>query len=381
MEPVTHVLTGMCLARTGPQRRAAYATLAMAIAAELPDIDTLWGLRGPVSGFEHHRGITHTFLGIPFEAAILVALFYLFHRWRRRSADRSHKSTNLSGSLGSPPPRWGLLYGFVLLALLSHILLDYTNNYGVRPLFPFLGTWYAASIVFIFDPLIFVLLLAGLLLPSLFGFIGQEIAGTRDRLRGVAWPRTVLLCIVCLWAFRAYQHRSALTLAAGETLRAPVEETPSDAMPDATLAAARQSTRPILLPRRSLASPDPLNPFRWYVATDYGPAYQLYTADTRSQTLSAERILNKTSPDAALLAAERSRLGRVYLDWSPMPWITSTSERQGSGAETTVTFQDVRFMGSSSFLQRGGKPPLTGDVILSNSGQVLEEGMDGKFGR
>ena len=86
MEPVTHILTGACLSRTGLNRRAAYTTLAMAIAAELPDIDTLWSLRGSVAGFQHHRGITHTFVGIPFEAAIVVAAIYGLHRWRTARA-------------------------------------------------------------------------------------------------------------------------------------------------------------------------------------------------------------------------------------------------------------------------------------------------------
>ena len=31
------------------------------------------------------------------------------------------------------PPRWGLLFLYACLAGLSHILLDFTNNYGVRP--------------------------------------------------------------------------------------------------------------------------------------------------------------------------------------------------------------------------------------------------------
>src|SRR5579875_3421811 len=82
MEPVTHVLTGACLSRAGLNRRAAYATLTMAIAAEFPDVDTLWSLQGPVAGFQHHRGITHTFLGLPVEAAIVVGLVYLFHSIR-----------------------------------------------------------------------------------------------------------------------------------------------------------------------------------------------------------------------------------------------------------------------------------------------------------
>ena len=80
MEPVTHMLTGACLARTGLNRRAAYATLTMAIAAEFPDIDTLWSLRGPLAGFQHHRGITHTFVALPVEAGVIVGGVYLLHR-------------------------------------------------------------------------------------------------------------------------------------------------------------------------------------------------------------------------------------------------------------------------------------------------------------
>jgi inner membrane protein len=56
MEPITHLMTGACLARAGFNRKAAYATLAMTLAAEAPDLDTLWSIRGPVAGFQHHRG-------------------------------------------------------------------------------------------------------------------------------------------------------------------------------------------------------------------------------------------------------------------------------------------------------------------------------------
>jgi inner membrane protein len=65
MEPVTHFLTGAVLSRAGFNRRTAYATLAMTLAAEAPDLDVLWAIRGPVASFQHHRGITHTFLRRP----------------------------------------------------------------------------------------------------------------------------------------------------------------------------------------------------------------------------------------------------------------------------------------------------------------------------
>ena len=49
MEPITHLMTGACLARAGFNRKAAYATLAMTLAAEAPDLDVLWAADGPVA--------------------------------------------------------------------------------------------------------------------------------------------------------------------------------------------------------------------------------------------------------------------------------------------------------------------------------------------
>src|ERR1039457_411914 len=84
MEPVTHFLTGAVLARAGFNRKAAYATLAMTLAAETPDLDTLWAAGGPVAALEHHRGITHTFIGLPFEGLVVIGAVWLVHRWRLR---------------------------------------------------------------------------------------------------------------------------------------------------------------------------------------------------------------------------------------------------------------------------------------------------------
>ena len=56
---------------------------------------------------------------------------------------------------------WGWLYLTALLAALSHLLLDWTNNYGLRPFFPFNPRWYAGSFVFIAEPVLWALLLPG----------------------------------------------------------------------------------------------------------------------------------------------------------------------------------------------------------------------------
>jgi len=381
MEPVTHLLTGACLARSGLNRRAAYTTAAMTLAAEFPDIDTLWGFRGPVSGFEHHRGITHTFLGLPFEAALLVGVFVLGHQWRRRGTSPAKRSP----VLGDPaaPVRWGRLYGFILLALLSHILLDYTNNYGVRPFFPFNPHWFAASLVFIFDPFIFVLLLAGLTLPYLFGLVNSEVGAKRVRYQGRVWARVALSAIVVLWLLRAYEHGRAVTLAQAQNIQLPAPASSGPAQPDdigGTLPATVDSLP--VGPSRSLANPDPLSIFRWYTASDFGPAYRLGVADTGTGVFAPGELLLKPKPTAMLTAAKESRLGRIYLDWSSMPWITASdtpTSASGANDQITVTFQDLRFLGSSPSLLRGRATPLTGTVLLRRSGEVAAQGMDGRF--
>src|SRR5271155_5376729 len=202
MEPITHLMTGACLARAGFNRKAAYATVAMTLAAEAPDLDTLWSIDGPIAAFQHHRGWTHTFLGLPFEAAIIVGAIWLFHRWRTYC-------TNPGKPLRAPI-RWGLLYCFSLVALLSHLLLDWTNNYGVRPFFPFNPHWYAGSFIFIFEPVIFLILLIALIAPSLFGLINSEVGVRRLAFRGQYWAIAALLAIVALWTLRFTEHEKAL---------------------------------------------------------------------------------------------------------------------------------------------------------------------------
>ena len=92
MEPITHFLTGACLSRAGFNRKAAYATLAMTLAAEAPDLDVLWGLRGPVTGFEHHRGITHTLIAAPVIALIT--------EWGRTDQGYTARAQHLNGGSG-----------------------------------------------------------------------------------------------------------------------------------------------------------------------------------------------------------------------------------------------------------------------------------------
>lgn len=357
MEPVTHILTGACLGRAGCNRKAAYATAVMAVAAEFPDVDTLWGyLRGPVPGFQHHRGITHTFVFIPVEAALLVGCAWLFHRFRSSRGSKPPKA----------PVRWGTLYVFALLALLSHLFLDFTNNYGLRPFFPFNPHWYAGSFVFIFDPVLFGLLLLAFLLPPLFGLIGTEVGARRAPFRGRNWAIASLLLVGCWWSVRFYEHSRALTLAQAQS----------------------REVQPGVYgqPARVLASPDPLNLFRWHAVAEYADVYQLAEVDTLSgQVIPALDTEPRPLQSPAVRAAAASPLGRVYLDWSPVPILTvsapgdpqrAPADDPEEAAATIVTFQDPRFFIDLPILSDRGHP-LTGQVMLDSHLRVIGQRMDG----
>src|SRR2546430_7230091 len=108
-----------------------------------------------------------------------------------------------------PPPRWGLLYLFSLVAGLTHILLDFTNNYGVRPFWPFSEKWYSWDIVFIVEPVLLLLLLGGLLLPALFALINDEIGVRRKGLPGRRAAALALVGVLAVWTVRDYEHRRA----------------------------------------------------------------------------------------------------------------------------------------------------------------------------
>src|ERR1700745_3254004 len=98
------------------------------------------------------------------------------------------------------PPRWGFLFLFSYIAGLSHILLDFTNNYGVRPFWPFWEKWYSWAVAFIVEPPILVLLLLALVLPA---FFRRPLSPQEPR--GSLAARVGLACIVMLWMTRTYE--------------------------------------------------------------------------------------------------------------------------------------------------------------------------------
>jgi len=316
------------MGRAGLNRKTALATLTLTLAAEAPDLDVLAGFRGRAFGFAHHRGFTHSFLGIVIDAVVVVGFVYLL--WLLRG--RKIKDPDL-------PPRWGLLFFYACLAGLSHILLDFTNNYGVRPFWPFSEKWYSWDIVFIVEPVMLVLLTLGLIFPALSALIDKEIGVRRRGPRGRLAATLALVGVVLLWGVRDYEHRRAVNALEARTYNG-------------------------VDPVRVSAYPTWIDPFHWYGVVETPAFFALAPVNSIGPEVDPENELEiryKPEETAITLAAKKSYLGRVYLDWAQYPIAETTNLPDGG---YIVYLQDLRYV--------QGPRPIRGDRERHTLGAAIE---------
>ena len=366
MEPITHFLTGACLGRAGFNRKTAYATFAAVLAAEAADLDVVWGFRGPVEGLKHHRGITHTFWAVPVVAGVVVGAVWLIDRWlrvrRTRDAESSEQRVN-----APPTAHWGWLYLTACIAALSHLLLDWTNNYGLRPFFPLNPRWYAGSFMFIAEPVLWALFFLALFMPWVLGLADSEIGAKRRPFRGRGWAIFALAGMLILGCWRWAEHAQALTMLGHNSV----------------------ASEPV---RRVAAEPYPVNPFRWHAILETDNFYQTAEIDTHRDSIDsnpAQDLIYKPAVTPAIEAAKRTFLGNVYLDWGTWAVVRDVGQFPVEGMEppnlpsgrnwTTVEFSDMRF--DYAFLPGGRSrrnAPLGGWVYIVDGREEAGEVMNGK---
>jgi inner membrane protein len=117
--------------------------VSLVLGSNLPDVDLLYSsfAGGPLGYVLQHRGYTHTLLGALGGAVLLWFAVRLWLRYRGLRADVEELA-------------W--IGAACVIGVLLHLGMDYTNNYGVHPFWPFYDGWVYGDSVFILEPLLWL---------------------------------------------------------------------------------------------------------------------------------------------------------------------------------------------------------------------------------
>jgi inner membrane protein len=295
MDPLTHVMTGLAMSRAGLSRWHPQAPLLLMTAAELPDIDIVSLAGGPWSYFLHHRGITHTFAAAPVLALGIALLFCAGQRsWKYFRA------------------------GFILalLGLISHLLLDWTNAYGIRLLNPFSAHWYSLDITDVVDVWIATVLLIATFGPLMGRMVSAEMGSKPGTGRGLAIFALLFLC--------AYNGgRSLVHQRAVETLEARIYDGGA--------------------PLRAGAFPTLFNPLAWDGIVDGAVSVRKYRLNLSAPfDPDGGARYEKPEMSPAIQAASKTDMFRKFLSFAKYPlWMVVPSAAADNSVEVRVV--DLRF--------------------------------------
>ncbi|HLL76894.1 MAG TPA: metal-dependent hydrolase [Pyrinomonadaceae bacterium] len=366
MDNLTHTLVGLSAAKAGLERLSFGATAVCLVAANSPDSDIVAVAGGRWFYLEHHRGITHSVVGTLALALFVPLLFYACERAVARLRRR--------------PPR-ARLKGLLVASLAvsaTHPLLDWTNNYGLRPWLPWSGEWYYGDLVFIVDPWLWLALggacflatartrwrvaawcafalalssavvialpragvthaklVAALWLAGVVAFAAARVL--RPRLTGSrAAPAAALAFVLAYWGALAVV-RSRAVIEAAETARA---------------VAARGGESLLGV----AAMPTPADPTGWLVVFETDRAHYRHELSLTDEgaARAPERFPKLEGAEAELVErARREHEGaRVFLGFARFPAARLTE--RGCAAETVLQLADLRFTRPGASNRRGG---------------------------
>lgn len=205
MEPVTHALASLALARAGQKQLPRFGTAIVVVAGVAPDLDFASYVGGPFSFLRFHRAALHSVAGGAVVACATVGAFYAFDRWRQ---------TKPAAARDMPHTSFAILPALVAAAagVAGHILLDIASGIGVRLFWPFGVRAFAWDLLTNLDPWILIALAAGLLIPPLFRLISEEIGDRRKRVRGRVAAIIALAMVAAYIGLRAEMHSNAIDL-------------------------------------------------------------------------------------------------------------------------------------------------------------------------
>jgi inner membrane protein len=343
MDNLAHTLVGLAAAKAGLERLSPYATAVCVVAANAPDVDIVAVSRGRWFYLENHRGITHSIVGTLALALLVPLIFYFVEKLIARLR---HKMPRIR------------LRGLVLASLAAsatHPLMDWTNNYGVRPFLPWSGKWYYGDLVFIVDPWLWLVVGGAAFLVT-----------ARTRWRTVAWSALAIVLTLAvvflradipaparvLWlagvAAFAVAHRMsfaarfgrlipALALAFVPTYWCALAFAHARALDDAQSVTRELAAQNGETVTRVVAMPSLANPARWRVVgetgrADYVTQLSLTTTRADAQSPPARRFEKLQGADAELASrlARDDERARIFLNFARFPVARIASSPDGS---------------------------------------------------
>ncbi|HEX3878246.1 MAG TPA: metal-dependent hydrolase [Bryobacteraceae bacterium] len=304
MDNLTHTAVGLFLGRAGLNRWTPRATAILILAANAPDFDAVSGFWGPLTYLQYHRHLTHSFIAMPVVAILCVLAVRAFSR---------------------KPVAWAGAFFAALIGVFSHLLLDYTNGYGIRLLLPFSTRFYRLEWTAVIDVWIWAALFVGLAAPFLSRLVSSEITSSaaRSRYPGRGWPIFALLFVLLYNCARGAIHARA------------VDELQSRIYNDAE-------------PLRAAAVPNAYNPLKWRGVVDTKGFFAVTDIDLARQ-FNPERaqLLYKSDYAPAMDAAKRTETFQVFLNFAEFPaWSVAPDPKLEGGKVVTAT--EVRYEGWSA---------------------------------
>ncbi len=295
MDNLTHTLVGLMLSRAGLNRLHLRASAILMLAANIPDIDAVSLVGGAGNYFHYHRGITHAIVFAPVMALLPVLVVRIAFR---------------------KPIAWLSGYLLALLGVSSHLLLDFTNIYGIRLYLPFSSAWPRLDITSVVDPWIWAVLLLALTGPWISRLVSSEIGGKSATGRGGAI--FALLFLLLYDSGRWVLHQRAVSVQQGRMYNGET-------------------------PRRVAALPSVANPMQWDGIVETDGAFYLQSVNLAGDFDPASgRVFYKMEDTAAAQAARATVAFQDLITFAPFLFWQVTPSPDVENA-VQVQAADLRF--------------------------------------
>jgi len=263
MDILTHgligaTLSGLFLKRVDPT----IATITLISSSVIPDIDYVVRFWGMTSYLKHHRGITHSILGVIALSLILASIVKVFSR-----------STSY----------WTILL-LCFVGSFVHLFFDLTNSYGTQILMPFTKHRYHLDWLMLIDFPIIFLLIAGLIAAWIKRPYSFQIA-------------SIVLVVIALYiGFRAVIQAKAENWVKNYPLQNEQK--------------TKYGAYPAFFPP---------TPFKWWTVMETEDAYYMGNLDLLDTDKNKLTRVEKTLENEWVKTAKKTETARVFLDFAKYP--------------------------------------------------------------